>query len=223
MDLWLWHWNERPILPKGGSNVPKAQNSSPSSIEYQSDADSFLDAWESCSPRVPSSRLHGQPDFLQWSAETSEERRPMQKVRTVEKWQLIFPSRQRSSPLRTREFLAKHSISVLPPLSRPCSLWLFLFPKLKTTLKVRRFDIISEVKANATKGLKAITKETYQNCFKKWKHRWNKLRRVWEESSLKGDLSPRIYWTDLVLQTDVNFVTRYEFVNFTIVFDMSRT
>ena len=34
--------------------------------------------------------------------------------------------------------------------------------------------MISEIKTNATKELKAITKEAYQDCFKKSKHRWDK-------------------------------------------------
>ena len=44
MDIWLWHLNEDPIIPMGGSNVPKIQKSSPSSIECQGDADSFCNA-----------------------------------------------------------------------------------------------------------------------------------------------------------------------------------
>ena len=85
-----------------------------------------------------------------------------------------------------------------------------MFPKLKKPLKGKRFETISEIKANATKNLKAIAKEEYQDCFKKWKHRLDKCVR-WEESIFKGtqtrnfqikyifyDLSPRIYRTDLV-------------------------
>ena len=58
--------------------------------------------------------------------------------------------------LRTREFLAKHSITVLPhpPYSRdlaPCDF--FLFPMLKRPLKGRRFETIPEIKTNATKSV----------------------------------------------------------------------
>ena len=57
------------------------------------------------------------------------------------------------SALRTREFLAKHSITVLPhppysPDLAPCDFFMFLM--LKRSLKGRRFETISEIKANAT-------------------------------------------------------------------------
>ena len=57
------------------------------------------------------------------------------------------------SALRTREFLAKHSITVLPhppysPDLAPCDFFLFLM--LKRSLKGRRFETIPEIKANAT-------------------------------------------------------------------------
>ena len=77
------------------------------------------------------------------------------------------------SALRTREFLAKHSITVFPhppysPDLAPCDF--FLFPMLKRSLKGRRFETILEIKANATKELKGIKKEAYLDCFLKWKH-----------------------------------------------------
>ena len=71
--------------------------------------------------------------------------------------------------LRTREFLAKHSITVLPhplysPDLAPCDF--FLFPMLKRPLKGRIFETIPEIKANATKELKGIKKEAYLDCFR---------------------------------------------------------
>ena len=91
------------------------------------------------------------------------------------------------SSLRTPEFLAKHSITVLshPPYSpdlAPCDF--FLFSMLKRPLKGRRFEAIPEIKANATKELKGIEKEAYLDCFCKWKHRWCKGVR-WEGEYLK--------------------------------------
>ena len=67
------------------------------------------------------------------------------------------------SALRTREFLAKHSITLLPHLPyspdlAPCDF--FLFPMLKRSLKGRRFETIPEIKANATNELKGKTKRT---------------------------------------------------------------
>jgi hypothetical protein len=41
-----------------------------------------------------------------------------------------------------------------------------LFPQLKKTMKVRWFDYIEEIEANATRQLRAITKIDYQRCFR---------------------------------------------------------
>ena len=93
------------------------------------------------------------------------------------------------SALRTREFLAKHSITVLPhppysPDLAPCDF--FLFPMLKRPLKGRRFETISEIKVHAKKELKGIKKEARLDCFRKWKRRWDKCVR-WEGEYFEGD------------------------------------
>jgi hypothetical protein len=49
---------------------------------------------------------------------------------------------------------------------------LFLFPKLKTTLKGHRFQNIEEIKENATSQLRAIKQNGFQEAFQKWKKRW---------------------------------------------------
>ena len=48
----------------------------------------------------------------------------------------------------------------------------FLFPKLKTTLKGRRFQTIEEIQENATIELRAITSSAFQEAFRKLKKRW---------------------------------------------------
>ena len=65
------------------------------------------------------------------------------------------------SALRAREFLAKHSITVLPhppysPDLAPCDF--FLFPMLKRPLKERRFETIPGTNANV-KGSRALRKK----------------------------------------------------------------
>ena len=57
---------------------------------------------------------------------------------------------------------------------------------LKRSWKERGFEIISEIKANATKELKGIKKEAYPDCFRKWEHRWDKCVR-WEGEYFEGD------------------------------------
>jgi hypothetical protein len=72
--------------------------------------------------------------------------------------------------------LAKHSIPVVPhppysPDLAPCDF--FLFPRLKSTLKGKRFQDVTEIQLNMTQQLQAIPKQAYQTCIEKWKDRWN--------------------------------------------------
>jgi histone-lysine N-methyltransferase SETMAR len=68
--------------------------------------------------------------------------------------------------LNVREFLAKHSIPVVPhppysPDLAPCD---FFFPRLKSTLKGKQFQCITEIQRNTTRQLQAIPKQAYQTC-----------------------------------------------------------
>ena len=71
-------------------------------------------------------------------------------------------------------YLAKHQTSVVP--LPPCSPDLdpadvFLFPKLKTTLKGRRFQTIEEIQENEIRELRTITESAFQEAFQQWKKR----------------------------------------------------
>ena len=52
------------------------------------------------------------------------------------------------------------------------SSWLFLFPTLKTILKGHRSQDIEEVKENATRQLRAIKQNAFQEAFQKQKKHW---------------------------------------------------
>ena len=47
----------------------------------------------------------------------------------------------------------------------------FLFSKLKTTLKGRRFQTIEEIQEDAIRELRAITDNAFQEAFQQWKKR----------------------------------------------------
>ena len=51
----------------------------------------------------------------------------------------------------------------------------WMFPKLKMAPKGKRFNDIEMIQSNATRELKAIPKSEFQDCFKKQKHRWNRV------------------------------------------------
>ena len=79
--------------------------------------------------------------------------------------------------LLIRSYLAKHQTSVVPhPPYSPdlATADFFLFPKLKTTLKGRRFQTIGEIQENAIRELRTITESAFQEAFQQWKKRWER-------------------------------------------------
>jgi len=62
----------------------------------------------------------------------------------------------------------------------------FLFPKLKSTLKGRRFDTFDEIQKNSTKELFAIPKEAFQKAFQSWQERWERCAAS-EGNCFEGD------------------------------------
>jgi transposase len=54
----------------------------------------------------------------------------------------------------------------------------FLFPKLKFSLKVRRFQTIEEIEENSIRYLRAIPQNKFQDAFQEWK---KMLRVVYQE------------------------------------------
>ena len=77
--------------------------------------------------------------------------------------------------LLIRSCMIKHQTSVVPhpPYSPDLDpAHFFLFSKLRTTLKGRRFQNIGEIKENELKELSAITESAFQETFQQWKKRW---------------------------------------------------
>jgi hypothetical protein len=78
-----------------------------------------------------------------------------------------FPSSSISS-CRTKKIV----VCLHPPYSSDVTLRDFwLFPKLKLTVKGKRVASIPEIEAATTTRLKGLTKDDFQNCFKKWQER----------------------------------------------------
>jgi len=42
------------------------------------------------------------------------------------------------------------------------------------TMKGKQFESIQDIEAATTAHLKTLTKEDFQNCFRKWQERWDK-------------------------------------------------
>ena len=81
--------------------------------------------------------------------------------------------------LLIREFLVKQETIVVPqppysPDLAPADF--FLFPKLKSTLKGRRFQTVEKIKENSLQDLRAIPQNTFQDAFQNWKKkRWERF------------------------------------------------
>ena len=83
-----------------------------------------------------------------------------------EKWAMGFTLHHDNAPRHTsllvRQFLAYKNIAVCPhppysPDLEPCDFW--LFPKVKMTVKVKRFESIQDIEAATTAQLKTLKKE----------------------------------------------------------------
>lgn len=90
-------------------------------------------------------------------------------------WLLHHDNAPAHTSLIVREFFAKHGTVLVPqpaysPDLAPADF--FLFPKLKSSLKGRRFQTIEEIKENSLRDLHAIPEDAFQDAFEKWKHRW---------------------------------------------------
>ena len=80
-------------------------------------------------------------------------------------WMLLHDNVPTHVSLLISSYLAKYQISVVPhptysPELAPAEF--FLFPKLKTTLKESRLQTIEEIQENATRELRAITENAFQ-------------------------------------------------------------
>jgi len=92
-------------------------------------------------------------------------------------WMLHHDNVPANTSLLIRIYLAKHQTSTVPhppysPDLGPADF--FLFPKLKTTLKGRRFQTTEEIQENVIRELRAITESAFQAASQQWKKRWER-------------------------------------------------
>jgi len=104
-------------------------------------------------------------------------RRKRPEAWTNNSWMLHHDNAPVHASLIIREFLTKHEKTVVP--QRPCSPDLapadfFLFPKLKSSLKGRRFQTVEEIEENSIRDLRVIPQNTFQDAFQNWKKSWER-------------------------------------------------
>jgi len=79
--------------------------------------------------------------------------------------------------LLIREFLMKHEATIVPQLPYSSDLTpadFFLFRKLKSSLKGRRFQTVEEIEENSIWDLRAIPQNTFQDTLQNWKKHWER-------------------------------------------------
>jgi transposase len=114
-------------------------------------------------------------DFLARLRDAVRRKRP--ELWENQTWMLHHNNAPAHASLLIRSYLAKHQISVVPhpPYSPDLARGdFFLFPKLKTTLKRHRFEIIDEIQENAKREQRAITESAIQEAFQQWKKHWER-------------------------------------------------
>jgi len=102
-------------------------------------------------------------------------RRKRPEVWTNNTWMLHRDNSPAHTSLLIHEFLTKHEMTVVPQLPYSQDLApadFFLFLKLKSSLKGRRFQTDEEIEENSIRDLHAILQNTFQDAFQNWKKRW---------------------------------------------------
>jgi transposase len=108
---------------------------------------------------------------------------------TAGSWLLHHDNTPTHTVLSIRQFFAKDPIPTIPqpPYSSNISPpEFFLFPKLKITLKERRFQRVDDIITNVTNDLKAKPQTSSKQRFLKWKRRWDRFIAV-QGNYFEGD------------------------------------
>jgi len=93
------------------------------------------------------------------------------------RWMLQHDNVPSHSLFLVRDFLVKHVTTVLPQPPYSSDLApadFFLFPKLKSTLKGRRFESTEAIKTISLAHLRSIPKKAFQECFRTLKKCWQR-------------------------------------------------
>ena len=136
--------------------------------------------------QISSPRTEGESLFTQQFFSASEKQFIINGI-TNGFWYLTSTPKQYTLPSSHEcRFLVKHSILVFPHLPYLLDFNSLLFPKLKITLKWRRYQYIAKTQLNMTQQLQAIPRKAYHRYIEKWKYDWNHcIKPEWSHS--EGD------------------------------------
>ena len=97
-------------------------------------------------------------------------------------WILHHDNAPAHASLFIREFLTKHEETFVPqpPYSSDMApAEFYLFPKLKSSIKGRRFQTVEEIEENSIWDLRAIPQNTFQDAFQNWKKTLGAVYQEW--------------------------------------------
>jgi hypothetical protein len=136
---------------------------------------------------VPAGQTAKQHYYLQRLRE--QVRRKHQERWRNQDWLLHYDNAPAHTALSVQRFLVAKNMAVVPHLSylpdlAPCDF--FLFPRVKSKLKGRRFQDVTEIQEQSLTVLQAIPKSRFLRCFQQWRKRW--IRCINSEGEyFKGD------------------------------------
>ena len=104
-------------------------------------------------------------------------------------WQLRHNNTPAHISHLVQSFLVQHQVTQVTqphysPDLAPCNFW--LFPKLQSPLKGKRFQTIDEIQENTTGQLVSIITKGFVECFEGWKKRWENCVRS-QSTYFEGD------------------------------------
>jgi len=168
VGLWVWCWNQDAINAVDGERVSdqkkkkKKKKSTDESVKDQGDVGCVFCLERHCPLWICTMLSDGKQTVVPGSFSAFEDavcrKRPEQWENQT--WMLHGDNAPAHASLLNRSYLAKHQTFIVPhPPNSPdlAPADFFLFPKLKPTLKGRRFQITEEIQESAIRELCAIT------------------------------------------------------------------
>ena len=158
-----------------GKILATTKKSKSDSLKCDGDVDSFSFDWKGSVHHefFPRGETVNKDFYLKVMERLREAvRRKKPEAWTNKTWMLHHDNAPVHALLLIREFFAKQEKIVMPqspysPDLTPADF--FLFQKLKSALKVRRFQTIEKIKENSLQDLRAIPHNTFQDAFQNWK------------------------------------------------------
>jgi len=160
-----------------GRGSPRQKKSTDESVKDQGDVGFFFFFWKGIVHHefVPRGQMVNKQLYQEVLTRLRNDvRRKSPELWENQTWMLHHDNAPAHASLLIRSYLAKHQTFVVPhppysPDLAPADI--FLFPKLKTTMKGRRFQTTEEIQESAIRELRGITESAFQEAFQRKKRR----------------------------------------------------